>query len=963
MDFWTDGKGTRLLALSCLVFFSAACSADAVWSGWRVTSAAEKLLERWAEEGRAYRPKLDHIHLFCRAQLKYKLGRDDYLHRWYDRPLLQNSAPALSDSSMVDPESGKLLKRALELGRLDGMGFYPSSSGRAAFFGDSEKLKIAILPEFTGGRADIDNAERALKAPNAFRYKGKVVFTVYPVQRDLKKVKAFRKKLADKFGEKFAVVPYSRFMPEKFDSVETTLDVPQIQEIAEHIRSRLRDADGFYIGNYALLGKNARIDNEIGLKLMAPLLRKVMSEPEFKEKLLGFHWIQGLENSYRWTPAIDSEGLETLRKHAEFIEALRPDFCILPEWDEENENSCFRPMIDTGWSSLRMTRYYAARWRGEKPTPFPQDDPAIPGLILSYRKHLLAGEGAEYLVTNVPDGTPKRLYRLRFSLLDSSGKTVRTFPERTLDSEACRTVSFAAPSAELLRHQILLPRLEVLWAGGRYVACRGLWPQDIRADWNCDWRWAKQPLRELLPDVKTELAASPARDGMIRLRGRILSPSILRQAEILEGSDTVWMADAKPALRETDDQVVLKLAFQSVTDQTLSGKIFLDNAPSARRDDGSPLPLTLKKMRFRSWTAAYYIVLPRKEAEKAVLRFELPPHFVTELPVRTVLAKHRYGLSAPGGGMCVISRFASQKAIPAPLGRRSADFDVLVLPRDAKSVYMIRAVDRAGRVWRGSAFTLRKSAGKEVTFPVFDKLAGKPSAATADISLVTRHVYDFAPGCGALIPDAAGGKYWGIFNSFWPLASGIGSGESDYGSLPRRSIRGMKKAVPLETPRRIREPEGFDSLDFGKGAHASLPIQAVPMYAGFRISLKIMVPSLSRQTQTVLSTGSHGFNLTLRGGVLRAAMFLHEAWHARHTSADVFAEAPVPLTPGRWHDVVVTYDQKRLTVFLDGVPGAAKQVTGRMFSPKAGGLGMGETFGSGFEGRLASLEIGPFLLK
>ena len=92
MDFKTDWKKTRLFALLCLCFFSAACPADAVWSGWRVTSAAEKLLENWAEEGRAYRPKLDHIHLFCRAQLKYKLGRDDYLHRWYDRPLLQNSA-------------------------------------------------------------------------------------------------------------------------------------------------------------------------------------------------------------------------------------------------------------------------------------------------------------------------------------------------------------------------------------------------------------------------------------------------------------------------------------------------------------------------------------------------------------------------------------------------------------------------------------------------------------------------------------------------------------------------------------------------------------------------------------------------------------------------------------------------------------------------------------------------------
>ena len=955
-----------LFGVCCLALLVHEVRADAVWSGWRITSAAEEKLQAWAEEGKAYRPKLDHIHLFCRAQLKYRLSLDNYLHRWYDRPLLQNSALAKFDRSeadMVNPESGKLLKQAIGLGHIDGMGFYPSTSGRTVFFDASRELGITIMPEFTGNASDIDNAERTLNAPNAFRYKGKVVFTIYPVQKDLQKMKAFRENLVSKFGDKFALVPYSSFMPKGFDPVKTTLDVPQIEAIAEHIRSRLRDAGGFYIGNYALLGKNARIDNEIGLKLMVPILHKVMSEPEFQNKLLGFHWMQGLENSYRWTPTIDSEGVETLRKHAEFIEALRPDFCILPEWDEENENSCFRPMVDTGWSSIRMIRYYAARWRGEKPAPFPQDDLTVPGLILSYRKHLLAGEGAEYLVTNVPDGTPKRLYELKLSLLDSNGKTVFTFPEQLLDSDECRTASFIMSSALLLRHQILRPRLEVRWQGGEYVAQDGLWPQDIRADWNCDWRWAKQPLRELLPGVKTELTAEPARDGMIRLRGKIDSPSVLAQAEILEGSDTVWMADSKPALRETDDQVVLKLTFQSITDQTLSGKISLDNAPSARLADGSPLPLTLNGERFRSWTMTHYVSLSRAEAEKAVLRFELPPHFHTELPVQTVLEKHRYALSAPGGGVCVISRFASQKAIPEHIDGRSADIDVLVLPRDPKSVYMIRVVDQKGRIWRGNAFTIRKPSGKEVTFPVFDKLTGTASTATADESLITCHVFDFSPGFGALIPDAAGRKYWGIFNSFWPQASDIGSGESDYGSLPRRSIRGKKGPVQLEEPRRIREPEGFDSLEFKNGAHAALPIQAVPMYAGFQISFKINVPQLSDRSQTILSTGSHGFNLTLRNGVLRASIFLYEAWYDRRTSDDIFADAPAELTPGKWHDVVITFDQKQLVVTVDGVPGIPKPVTGRMFSPKAGGLGMGETLESGFEGRISTLEIRPYLMK
>ena len=73
-----------------MIGFAALCTAysapvpDAQAAAYLKTLSAKIKHETFPRSGKTA--------IFSRAQLKYGLERTDYLHRWVDRPLLQNSA-------------------------------------------------------------------------------------------------------------------------------------------------------------------------------------------------------------------------------------------------------------------------------------------------------------------------------------------------------------------------------------------------------------------------------------------------------------------------------------------------------------------------------------------------------------------------------------------------------------------------------------------------------------------------------------------------------------------------------------------------------------------------------------------------------------------------------------------------------------------------------------------------------
>ena len=956
--------------LLSFIMCSVLCGADKPQIAWRFTPDAEKKLEEFSRAGKNCRLKNNSTEFVVRAQLKYALHRNYYLHRWYDRPLYQNTGLAKFNTSNMMPNNveAQAMKQALEMGKISGVAAL--IQGRSYFLKTSLDNGIRLHGEFMTVKyhkkenLSISNSltlklpGMMLAAPNVFRFNGKPVITVYPSNYDTSHIKDLRKILDEKYGaDKFNLVPYVSFHNKrKFSRLNPPLTAADIENMAEDLRSHLRHSEGIHIHSAHFLTYN-RVDNAFGFKVMIPILHKIFSEPEFKDKFLSYGLIQGLENQYRWNRNRDSEGVATLRKELEFISALRPDICLLAEWDEENENTCYRPMVNTGWSSLRMLRHFAEKIRGEKFTAFPGDDLSIPNMIFCYRRRLLAGETAEFQVTNIPDQTPERNCKISLTLCDANGKVIRKFAPKNLKTTECKDVTFTVPAVELLKYQLVKPRLEITWEGGKYVSPDSFWAQEIRADWNQDWQWAKHPLREQLDGIKADYTITPYENGLLRLKGKISSPVPMAQAEILDGSDTVWMADNRPALRETDTDAVIKIELHGLGRHKLDLTLDVQNAPNAKMANGKKLPCKIIDKKWNHVFAKSFLIrLPKSEVSNAMLKVKIPGVYDENISIKEVMDKHVLGFHTTTRNLAlVVSRYNSQISIPPHIDRKTVEFDCFVIPADVKkSVFSLRVIDKRGNTWRGGEKSLYTPSGKEKSFTVYDHASKGAVKISADENLLTPMKFDFAPGRGTVVPNPAGRKYYGLMNGCTPLVSNIGIGGSRYGSLLADDMAKGKNFPEL--PVRTKEDDGSWSLSFDKCSHLSLPMQVVPMHTGYKIKMQLQVPKHFKQMQHIFGSGSHGFMLAVIDGTLRAKMFINDLfWKTK--GGTVFAKSKGKLIPGKWNDVEIIYDHKNFYVKLNGEAGIPRKVTGEQMYPQAGILGGGEKKKVSFTGKVKNLSI------
>ena len=938
--------------------------AEQKYTGWRLTADAEAKLAEFAKAGADCRLKNNKTEFVPRAQLKYTLSKNDYIHSWFDRPLYQNSALSRFNKPnvRVNDAEAQAIRKALELGKCSGMASLLETSGRTSFFKTSLDNGIRLHGELTTAgfrkRPDYLNiAKMMLDAPNVFRFNGKPVITIYPPQIDTAYVKDLKKNIVAKHGDNFVIVPYIPFYNKHKYSKSRPLTAADIEGMAEYLRSHLRTADGILVhGEH--LNTGHKIDNSFGFKVMIPIIRKVFSEPEFKDKFFALGVLQGHENQYRWNYIRNSDGVATLRRELEFVTALRPDICLLPEWDEVNENTCYRPMVNTGWSSLRMVRHFAEKIRGGKFTAFPGDDLAIPNMILCYRRRLLAGETAEFQITNIPDQTPERNYKIALTLTDINGKTIKKFAEQTLKSTECKDVTFSIPAAELLKHQLVKPKLEISWDGGKYIAPDSFWAQEVCATWNSEWQWAKHPLREQISGIKADYTITPYENGLLRLKGKISSPVPMAQAEILDGSDTVWMADNAPALRENDKEAFIKIELHGIGRFDWRMTLDVQNAPGATSAAGKKFPQKFRDKKWNSQFAKSFLVrLPKNEVDQAILKINIPGIFDKSISVKEIMDKHLLGFNSRKQNLTmVVSRYNSQLVIPPHFDKKEVEFDCFVIPGDAKkSVFSLRVIDQRGNTWRGGVKSLYVPSGKMKEFNVYDLSAKEAIKVTADENLLTPFTFDFSCERGTVIATPAGRKYFGMINACTPLASNIGIGGSRYGSLPFDALADTKGEFPI-LPRQTRESDGNWSVGFDRLAHISLPMQVVPMHAGYKIKMKLFVEKHYSAEQYIFGSGSHGFMLSVKNGILSAKMFLGNLYYSGKASI-VTAKSGIKLVPGKWNDVEISFDQQNFTVKLNGKSGIPVQVSGYQMRPKAGVIGSGESRKGYFTGKIKELSI------
>ena len=406
--------------------------------------------------------------IFSRAQMKYGTQRDDFIHRWYERPLHQDTSfKAADDGHFLNPSAWLKTAEAVRLGKMNGFAACLTQArrndiiNRSVMPGGEMEVLVELPYQFGDERAVklcFDTAEMALKMSNAFRLDGKIVLTRYPACRetDLWFYSKLRDDLKTKYGEKFLVMPYFTAWEKQAVDPDNP-DPAAVSAAKERLRRILRGTDGFVLALGACY-RNRRFDSALFRKGEFAVVSEVMNEPEFKGvKHLGVLTRTGHENSYRWQYTHDSQGTAMLCGTMSAAMSLEADFAFCPEWDEENENTHFRPTVCNGFSAARILRYFSDKSAGRALDVFPGDDITIPNLIVSYRKSLVAGEPIEVEVRNVPDGSFKdAVFDVTFAWCDGDGKVVKKFSPQKLRAGELECVWFNAKVTDFVSdHRVL----------------------------------------------------------------------------------------------------------------------------------------------------------------------------------------------------------------------------------------------------------------------------------------------------------------------------------------------------------------------------------------------------------------------------------------------------------------------------------------------------------------------------
>ena len=954
-------------------------------------SEAKKYLAELKKSSANYQRRTPELLFFSRAQLKYGLERDNYLLRWSDRPLMQDSNYAKSGSFTVDNsgnfsakgfinrESYKVESNLLKKFHLAGFAFFPETTGRRDIYnhaGTPGTGNIMLLPELFFQFSTFNSqqlemrcaaAAEALANKHTFRINGKVVITSYPgsSEKELPAWTKFREELKKRHGDKFIIMPWlvlNHFI--KPTGKDGKWSVADIKKMQERLRLYLRNVDGFYYNTPPFY--NRRYQWDFDREVAIPVIHSVMSEPEFRNKYLAWGVKVGHMNCHHQSFGADAFCTDMLRGTIEAGILAKADFINCVEWDEENENTCFRPMMNTGFSTLRLIRAYEELAnKGGKFTMLEGDDPAIPNLILSYPRVVAAGQLIEIEAANIPDGTGKGKISVALELRDNQGKTICKFPARTMPDKGFDTLLFTVPSEKLLKYRFLNPVLSV--DGKTYD--KGFMPIELRTWWHWDYLYVKHVLRDMPQNITASLKLGKAdENGLIPADVEILSDTPLRSIEILMGDNTVaysYSPDMPEYYRESADRVGFRISLQAApkSELMLSGSITLHNMPQDLQVSprgaytGSDTKWIFPKRIQNENFLHRYISIPRSALATAEIEIDQPGLAEKRRIKLADAAKHgSIGISGKYSANLVISLNNLQTVMPPPVMKKEVKFRTYLRPDLPEAAFVLQLTDAKYRIYRTGKVTNWKPSGKTAKFHLFSLADNRRKTVEADAELLKPVFWDFSAARGSVIASSAGKRYHGILGGYVPLVTGFGSGERAYGN----NLRGVlvKNPPMAETaPIQVKE-DGKDVLVFKGNQYLSLPMGMIPPYAGFKVEMEVYIDEIKPGLQTLITDTRQGFTLLLNRGV--PYIYIYRNQYAETNPKESFVNTRgVPLKPKSWNRITVYSNQQAAWIEVDGVPGEMVQSGGYHRYPRATSVGASDR-GEFFTGKIRNLTITPW---
>jgi hypothetical protein len=887
-------------------------------------------------------------YVFSRSQVKYGLHQN-YLHIWLDRPLFQDSSlfPGSEEYPYQSMASWKRNMESVTNYDMDGIAEFEGAASMLDRYlrtlDYNNKLNMhKTFPEIGGFSrgAGADAAEKALAAAAAsgtvLRWNGRIPVALYdPSYTSLTDLKEFMDRIKAKYGDTF--IFYATMKDnEVVDKIERAWyanDKPALaaaqDEYRRLIRATLDVADGIYwhASGTRTARDPFRFDTEFSRKALVPVVKEVLAEDKYKNKgIIPVAKLAYINDSTGSTTHED--GTLALRSTFETCMLLNPDLINMPEWDEVNENTCLGPTVYNNWSTGRIIRYYMSVLKGERPTPMPGDDAGVPNLIVSYRKLIKLGEPLEIEVLNVPDGQKSGLCTVSIDLKDMSGKVVKSLPQVKLDTEKLSEQRYKLASEDLAGSMVYLPTVKINYKGKSLAYGEGLHHIQMHPTWTWDYKWVKQPLRNIIrpssaafeAKVESREQSLPYPYYAMQAKGKFICGEEIASAEIVADGDVEYAVDPRDEYGIEAGNEVFALMFENNIGRTApleKGTVYVKGASfkmlpadarfMKQRPDGGYnlfMPASL-------WPSICYISVPASEVEKGTIEIATD-HFKKSIALKDLVKQGWYPMTS-GYVMMTLEHYISQPSSPYHLGRKEVAFNRSLYPAQEGMVYNMRVITKSGNIWYSKPFEVPYRAAKGVkTLKVWSEVAEKPVEVKVQGELVPDNTYSFNPADGSTL-KADGGRYW----------SGVLGGRDGYpnGSVPRGGYqtggtmgiaRGVYPEAATEMSPKWVTDEGANCLYFnGKGNYVILPRETAPRGA-FTIEMEIK-PETAKNCYLMETQGHYPGPLHVRmeNG---APVVILQQW----SLDEMKFKSKSTLPTGQWSKLKISYDMDKLRVAVNG---------------------------------------------
>jgi len=913
--------------------------------------------------------------VFASSQLKYGLYQN-YLHRYMDRPLFMDRS--LRERAVVTcPSFWRIMDHAM-MYEMDGLGAIIGTPGMIQRYRIAMDCATQQAPEgFTffplfGGGPEVDyksdTLDIAAAAPVTARLDGRMVFGTYG--GDTTPPEQLARMLADlraQHGDFLYLIAITQWR-DAHDEFRAEGVTPETDAaLREHIRTYLEVADGIdFTYGVGFRRPDRTFDVEFYREYVVPTLKSVLSEPEYRDRWLrlgaAIGYYQFMSGSW-----LDEDGTRTLRNSFEAAMDAEPDMIGMAEWDELNEHTCIEPTVTNSLSTQRIIRHYMRTLHGEPPAPNPGDDTSIPNLIVSFRKALTLGEKLQVELLNVPDGGAGE-YSVTPALLGADGAELLAGAPVVFNAAELMEHRWTVPSETLAGQTVLRPSLRITTADGRELAVAdGLHHVTLRPSDNWDYKWVKQPLRDMIAPSEASFAMVPAEGGAGQwtVRGAIACDEPLASVEVLENDDEVYgvdVGDEYPAATDQRDRLMLlRVDIRAMHRYEMVGRLWIDGCQAQFHtetdgryffNEGNGVRAN---MWFGQWRRVFFATIPRNQVPRGTLHLDFT-ELQGEIPLGHVSAHGLYSQAFDPDVQVTLQDFQREPDLPPHINAPDASFEFAATPRRPNSVFHLRAITVSGKTWRSAPVLIagREPAGP-VTLDVFSDTDGATTQVEVDASAVPDIAYDFLPENGSLMWTDAGVPFCGQVGGRAEAVTFVGGGESGGMGDPFRN-GGLYPEDASATAAPWVEADGAPALHFdGVGNFIALPREVTPRRNGWALSFEIRPTGADALAKRQILWRHHGHYI----GSVTVYLEDGEIW-TTYTDGAVNTTEQRPglrLPLNEWSRVEISYDLDTMQFRVNGqlsepllAPGPGLYIGTSVF----GGHGSGTEY---FEGDLRALRM------